>query len=92
MEHSNRESNEFLTIKIIQSGDILKIALTKVNLNKIFNEIYVSLLKTLKLKQNYAYISSEDGKMVSSSDLNLPLEEIIKIFGLKLKLYYEKVF
>ncbi|MFW9968776.1 MAG: hypothetical protein ACFFDF_01160 [Candidatus Odinarchaeota archaeon] len=92
MEDSNGETNEFLTIKLIQSGDIIKISLSKINLKKQFNEVFKSLLRELKLKQKYAYLTSEDGKMVSILDLNLSLEEIIKKFGMKLKLYYEKIF
>ena len=92
MEFSKRDSNKFLTIRIIQSGDKLRVRLTKINLRKKFNEIYAPLLKQLKLKKNYAYLSSKDGKMVSLSDLNLSLEDFVQKFGLNLKLYYERVF
>jgi len=92
MEFSKRDSNKFLTIRIIQSGDKLRVRLTKINLRKKFNEIYAPLLKQLKLKRNYAYLSSEDGKMVSLSDLNLSLEDFVQKFGLNLKLYYERIF
>ena len=92
MEFSKRDSNKFLTIRIIQSGDKLRVRLTKINLRKKFNEIYAPLLKQLKLKRNYAYLSSEDGKMVSLSDLNLSLEDFVEKFGLNLKLYYERIF
>jgi hypothetical protein len=87
----NGKNNDFLTIKIAQSGDILRVPLTKENLKKNFNEIYYSFLKELKLKQKDTYLSSEDGKMISLSDFNLPFEDILKKFGMKLKLYYEKV-
>jgi len=92
MEFSKRDSNKFLTIRIIQSGDKLRVRLTKINLRKKFNEIYAPLLKQLKLKKNYAYLSSKDGKMVSLSDLNLSLEDFVQKFGLNLKLYYERIF
>jgi hypothetical protein len=91
MKDSEQKNNEFLNIKIAQTGDILRFALNEVNLKKKFHEIYSSLLKELKLKKKDAYLSSEDGKMVSEIDLNLTLKEIIKKFDLKLKLYYEKV-
>lgn len=92
MEFSKRDNNKFLTIRIIQSGDKLRVALTKINLRKKFNEIYAPLLKELKLKRNYTYLSSEDGKMVSNLDLNLSLDDLVEKFGLNLKLYYERVF
>ena len=92
MKSSDNQGSEFLSIKIIQSGDIIKVALTTANLRKRFSEIYSSLLKELKFKQKDIYLSTEDGKMISNSDLNLSLEDIIKKFSVKLKLYYEKVF
>jgi hypothetical protein len=60
-------------------------------MKKEFYEIYSSTLKDLKLKQKDAYLSNEEGKMIGDLDLNRSLEEIIKKFGLSLKLYYEKV-
>ncbi len=84
-------NNRVLEIKIAQTGDILRISLNEKNLRKKFDEIFTSILKELKLKRKIAYLCSEDGKMVGNFNLNLPLEEILKKFGLKLILYYEKV-
>ncbi len=91
MDYSNNQVTNNLSFKIIQSGDIIKIELSTVNLGKEFHEIYDSILKDLKLKQKDTYLSNEEGKMIGDLDLNLTLEEIIKKFGTKLKLYYEKV-
>ena len=84
-------NNRVLEIKIAQTGDILRISLNEKNLRKKFDEIYTSILKELKLKRKNAYLYSEDGKMVGNFNLNLPLEEILKKFGLKLILHYEKI-
>ncbi|MFX0105299.1 MAG: hypothetical protein ACFE75_07405 [Candidatus Hodarchaeota archaeon] len=92
MNDSNNQSNEFLSFKIVQSEEIIKISLTTANLRKKFNDIYFSLLNELKLKQEDTYISNNEGKMIGITDLGLPLEDIIKKFGFKLKLYYEKIF
>jgi len=91
MDNIHNDLNEFLSIKIIQTGDIIKISLSLTNLNKNFNEIYLSLLKELKLKQKDTYLSNDNGKMVGEIDMVLSLEEITKKFGNKLKLYYEKI-
>ncbi len=92
MDDINNHINEFISFKIIQSGEIKKVSLSRSNLGKKFNEIYGLLLKELKLKQKDTYLSNENGKMVGDLDLELSLQEIIKIFGNKLKVYYEKVF
>jgi hypothetical protein len=86
------EPNEFLFLKIIQSGEIIRIALTDMNLKKNLKEFYVPILKRLKLKEKSIFISNEQGKMLRNSDLELPLREISKEFGNRLKLYSEKVF
>jgi hypothetical protein len=91
MDNSNNENISFLSIKIIQSGDIIRIKTSKENMKKEFYEIYSSTLKDLKLKQKDAYLSNEEGKMIGDLDLNKSLEEIIQKFGSSLKLYYEKV-
>lgn len=92
MSSSNRQSDEFLSFKIIQSGEIIKISLSQTNLRKKFHEIYLSLLKELKLKQKDTFLSNNEGKMIGIPDLGLSLEGIINKFGRKLRLYCEKVF
>jgi hypothetical protein len=91
MNNTKHQEKQFLFIKIVQSGESIKISLTEKNLPIEFKEIYLPLLQELKLKQKNVYISNEDGKMIGNFDFNLPLEEIIQKFGNKLKLYYEKV-
>ncbi|MFX0022686.1 MAG: hypothetical protein ACFE9S_10185 [Candidatus Hermodarchaeota archaeon] len=91
MVNSLNKDINYLSIKIIQSGDIIRIKISKENLRKEFHDIYSSLLKDLKLKQKDTYLSNDEGKMIGVLDLNSSLEEIIQKFGLKLKLYYEKV-
>ncbi|MFX1430298.1 MAG: hypothetical protein ACFFCY_09065 [Promethearchaeota archaeon] len=88
-EHQERQS---LIFKIIQSGEIIKIALTEINLANNFREIYLPLLKQLKLKQKDVYVSNEEGKMIGDFDMELSLESILNKFGNKLKLYCEKIF
>ena len=92
MDDLNNHIYEFMSFKIIQSGEIIKISLSTANLRKKFYYIYFSILKELKLKQKDTYLSNEEGKMIGDIDLTLPLVDIIKKFGTKLKLYYEKVF
>ncbi len=84
--------DEFLFLKIIQSGEIIKIVLTETNLKKKFKEFYVPILKRLKLKEKNVFISNKEGKMLGNSDLELPLKVISEKFGYRLKLYSEKVF
>ncbi|MFX1420150.1 MAG: hypothetical protein ACFE9N_14630 [Promethearchaeota archaeon] len=91
MDDENNNLDNFLSVKIIQSGDIIKISLSPTNLRKKFNNIYSLLLKELKFKQKDTYLSNEEGRMVGNIDMELSLEKIIKKFGNKLKLYYEKI-
>ena len=84
--------DEFLFLKIIQSGEIIKIVLTETNLKKKFKEFYVPILKRLKLKEKNVFISNKEGKMLGNSDLELPLKVISEKFGYRLKLYSETVF
>ena len=92
MDDLNIEQEKFLSFKIIQSGEIIKISLNQTNLRKKFQEIYHSLLKELKLKHKDAFLSNDEGKMIGIPDLGLSLEGIINKFGRKLRLYCEKVF
>ncbi|UCC19078.1 MAG: hypothetical protein JSV62_13380, partial [Promethearchaeota archaeon] len=87
-EHQDKHN---LFFKIVQSGETIEIPLTKNNLLRVFNEIYIKLLKELRLKPQDTYLSNEDGKMIGDLDLNLSLKEILKKFGNRLKLYYEKI-
>jgi hypothetical protein len=91
MNNSEHQEKQNFFLKIVQSGETIEIPLTKDNLFRIFNEIYIKLLKELRLKPQDTYLSNEDGKMIGDLDLNLSLEEIIKKFGNRLKLYYEKI-
>ncbi len=92
MDDLNIEQEKFLSFKIIQSGEIIKISLNQTNLRKKFQEIYLSLLRELKLKHKDAFLSNDEGKMIGIPDLGLSLEGIINKFGRKLRLYCEKVF
>ena len=92
MDNLNIEQEKFLSFKIIQSGEIIKISLNQTNLRKKFQEIYLSLLKKLKLKHKDAFLSNDEGKMIGIPDWDLSLEGIINKFGRKLRLYCEKVF
>ena len=83
---------EFLFLKIIQSREIIKIALTETNLKKNLKEFYVPILKRLKLKEKNVFIGNEEGKMLGNSDLELSLKVILKKYGYRLKLYSERVF
>ncbi|MFX0005973.1 MAG: hypothetical protein ACFFAV_04500 [Candidatus Hermodarchaeota archaeon] len=91
MDSSIDKDIEYLSILIVQSGDIIRIKTSTENLRKEFYDIYSSMLRDLKLKQKYAYLSNEEGKMIGDFDLNKSLEEILQEFGSRLKLYYEKV-
>lgn len=73
--------DEFLFLKIIQSGEIIKIVLTETNLKQKFKEFYVPILKRLKLKEKNVFISNKEGKMLGNSDLELPLKVISEKFG-----------
>lgn len=87
----NKDGNEFLSFKVIQSGEVIKVSLTPANLRKKFHNIYLSLLKELKLKQKDTFLSNEEGMMIGIPDLSLSLEEIINKFGTMLKVYSEKI-
>ena len=86
-----KEDEEFLSFKIIQSGEIKKVPLTPMNLIKKFREIYIALLKELRLKQKDTFLSNDEGMMVGIHDLGLTLNEIIIKFGTLLKVYSEKI-
>ncbi|MFX0039400.1 MAG: hypothetical protein ACFFB9_08600 [Promethearchaeota archaeon] len=92
MKNTEHQEKQSLFFKIIQSGEIIKIALTEINLANNFREIYLPLLKQLKLKQKDVYVSNEEGKMIGDFDMELSLESILNKFGNKLKLYCEKIF
>lgn len=92
MKNTEHQEKQFFFFKIIQSGEIIKIALTEINLANNFKEIYLPLLKQLKLKQKDVYVSNEEGKMIGDFDMELSLESILNKFGNKLKLYCEKIF
>ena len=92
MSKQGKLENEFLFLKIIQSGEIIRISLTDMNLKKNLKEFYVPILKRLKLKGKNVFISNEEGKMLGNSDLELPLTVILKKYGYRLKLYSERVF
>lgn len=92
MSKQGKLENEFLFLKIIQSGEIIRIALTDMNLKKNLKEFYVPILKRLKLKEKNVFISNKEGKMLRNSDLELPLKVISEKFGYRLKLYSETVF
>ena len=82
---------EFLSLKIVQSGEIKKIPLIPENMKKKFKNIYLPILKTLKLKHKDVFLSNEEGKMIGPFDYSLNLGEIINRFGNELKLYSERV-
>jgi len=46
----------------------------------------------LKLKQENTYISNQEGKMIGITDLDLPVKDIVRKYGVELKLYYERIF
>ncbi len=92
MSKKGKLENKYLSLKIIQSGEIIKIAISDKNLRKNLKEFYVPILKELKVKEKDVFISNEEGKMLGNSDLELPLNLIFKKFGNKLKLYSEKIF
>ena len=91
MSDLKNQGNEFLSLKIVQSGEIKKIPLTPENVKKKFKNIYLPILKELKLKHKDVYLSNEEGKMVGPFDFSLKLSEIINRFGNELKLYSERV-
>jgi len=82
---------ESLFLKIVQSGEIKKIPLSPENMKKKFKNVYLPILKELKLKHKDAYLSNEEGKMIGPFDYSLNLGEIINRFGNELKLYSERV-
>jgi hypothetical protein len=92
MGKQGKKNMEFLFLKIIQSGETIKIELTSMNLRKKFKDFYKPILKKLKLKEKNIFISNKEGKMLRNSDLELPLHVISKKFGCRLNLYSEKVF
>ena len=92
MNNLYKEGNEFLTFKVIQSGEIIKIELTPNNLKKNFQEVFQSLLKELKLKKKNIFLSNEEGKMIGNYEFNFSVKDIIENFGNILKVYSEKIF
>lgn len=91
MSNINTKNDQFFIIKIIQSGEIKSFSLTKENLNRPFKEIFLPLIKELKLKLKDIFLSTDAGKTLINKDLNLSLNEILKKFGTKINLYYEKI-
>ena len=91
MSDLKNQDNEFLSLKIVQSGETKKIPLTPENMKKKFKKIYLPILKELKLKHKDVFLSNEEGKMIGPFDFSLNLGEIINRFGNELKLYSERV-
>jgi len=91
MSHLKNQGYEFLIFQVVQSGEIIKVPLTSLNMRKKFDNVYMSLLKDLKLKQKDTFLSNKQGKMIGTHDLSLTVEDIIKKFGTSLKLYCEKI-
>jgi len=91
VRNANIKNEEFFILKIIQSGEIKSFSLTKDNLSKIFNEIYLPIIKELKLKKKDVFLSNDAGKALSNLDLNRSLKEILEKFGNKINLYYEQI-
>ena len=85
------KNDDIFIIKIIQSGELKTIPLTEENLNRPFKEIFLPLIKELKLKLKDLFLSNDAGKTLINKDLNLSLNEILKKFGTKINLYYEKI-
>jgi len=84
LNDSRNKDVKLFRIKVIQSGEIIKIDLDDTSLSTIFREIYLPLLKKLRFKSEDAYLSNDQGKMVRNLDLKLPLKLIIEQFGNKL--------
>lgn len=91
MIESKNPELEFLFVKIVQSGEIKKIPLNELNLSKKFNALYIPMLKKLKLKKNDAFLTNESGQMFNKVNFDETVEDVVKEFGSKLKLYYEKI-
>jgi hypothetical protein len=91
MSNFNIKNEEFFVLKIIQSGEIKSFSLSEENLNKTFKELYLPIIKELKLKKKDIFLSNDAGKALTSLDLNLSLKEILEKFGNKINLYYEKI-
>jgi hypothetical protein len=77
-------------IKIIQSGIIKSYSLHKI-IDRKFNEVYIPLLKDLKINKRDVLLTNENGKALGDYELNLPIPQIIKKFGYKINLYCEKI-
>ncbi|MFX1411066.1 MAG: hypothetical protein ACFFA6_11995 [Promethearchaeota archaeon] len=92
MNKSEEHDHQFLSLKIVQGGDIIKIALTDANLSTKFKKLYVPILKELNLKQKDIFFSNVEGKMLLNHDLGKDLKTIIERFGNNLRLYSEKIF
>ncbi len=91
MSDLENQGYEFLSLKIVQSGEIKKIPLSPENMKKKFKSVYLPILKELKLKHKDVFLSNEEGKMIGPFDYSLNLGEIINRFGNELKLYSERV-
>ena len=92
MSNLNEGSKNFLSFKIIQSGDVKRISLNPENLGISFQDLFHLLLKELNLKYKDVFLSNMKGKMIGINDLSLSLGEIIQKFGNELRLYSEKIF
>ncbi|MFX1316641.1 MAG: hypothetical protein ACFE9T_12315 [Promethearchaeota archaeon] len=92
MSKSEEHTYEFLFLKIVQGGEVIKIALTDENLSKKFREMYIPILKELDLKPKDIFFSNVEGKMLLNHDLEKDLRTIIVRFGNNLRLYSEKIF
>ena len=91
MRNANIKNEEFFILKIIQSGEIKSFSLNEVNLSKKFRDIYLPIIKELKLKKKHVFLSNDAGKALSNLDLNRSLKEILEKFGNKINLYYEQI-
>ncbi|MHA1148600.1 MAG: hypothetical protein ACTSR8_10185 [Promethearchaeota archaeon] len=82
--------DDLLRIKVVQGGKIEFFELDECTRAQKFKDLLFPLLKKYKIKKKDAFITTADGRLLSAFDYSKTFDEIVKKFGLYLKLYNEK--
>jgi len=81
---------DFLIITLKQGGRQEYIELNEHNIKEKFRALLDKIFKKYKMKEKFVMLTTDDGRMVPPFKYNQPIETIVKDFGNKLNLYYEK--
>ena len=90
MQDNENLLEDFLFIKVVPAGTKEVIELNEYNRSLKFKEILFPIFKKYKIKKRDAFLTTEDGKMLSPLYYSQDTNSVVNKFGNVLKLYNEK--